>query len=168
MLDPSTQHLRLHTLFEDNLVVYTSASDCFSALSLNRLDGYILFLSLNTFETHSFELSRLSNVSLGIFYDDNIQVQPQISKTKYNIRFMFPESLLQDYLRHVVTLYYIRQAFIYRREGLEREADESSLAAIEQCRKFIIELEQQAGIIRGTQPEESHSNMTTTMEDLLV
>jgi hypothetical protein len=81
---------------------------------------------------------------------------------------MFPESLLRDYLRHVVTLYYTRQAFIYQREGLEREAEEHLLAASEQHHILRDELEQRAGIIRGREPEELHLDMTTTMDDLLV
>jgi hypothetical protein len=168
LLDPTIQHLRLQTLSEGSLLIYTSIDDCFDELASNRLNDYTLFLSLATFEVRSLELSRLSNVSLGIFYEDNDQSHPQISKRKYHIRFIFPRASLLDYLRHTIILNYTKQGHMYRLQGLEREADECFLAAREHCCNLADDLEQQSSAIRGREPEESPPNVIETMDDLVL
>ncbi len=155
LLDPMIQHSQLQTLFDGNLFVYTSIFDCFHELSSNRLKDYTLFLPFATFEVHSFELSRLSNVSLCIFYEDNDQPHPQISRTRYHIRFLFPKPRLLEHLRHVIILNHTKKAYMYRLQGLEREADENFLAASQQCRLFADDLEQQSSTINGSEPQDS-------------
>jgi hypothetical protein len=76
LLDPIEQHSHLHTLLEDNLLVYTSIYDCCNELTSNQLNDYTLFLSLVTFQVHLFELNWLSNVSFAIFNEDNDQSHP--------------------------------------------------------------------------------------------
>jgi hypothetical protein len=165
LLDSMEQDSHLSRLFQDNLLVYSSTYDCFHDLASNHLQDYILFLSLTDFEDHSFELERLSNVSLCIFYDDNDHSRPHLSKTKYHIRFIFPKACLLEYLRHAVILNYAKQAHIYRLEGLEREADEHYLAASHECHKLADELEQQSSTIGGREAEESLSYEREDMDD---
>jgi hypothetical protein len=165
LLDSMKQYSHLSTFFQDNLLVYSSIYDCFHDLASNHLQDYILFLSLTTFEVHSFELGRLSNVSLCIFYEDNDHTHPHISKTKYRIRFIFPKACLLEYLRHAVILNYAKQAHIYRVEGLEREADENYLAASRECHRLADELEQQSSTTGGREPEEVLSHDSEDMND---
>ncbi len=165
LLDSMKQYSHLSTLFQNNLLVYSSIYDCFHQLASNHLQDYILFLSLTTFEVHSFELGRLSNVSLCIFYEDNDHSHPHLSKTKYHIRFIFPKACLLEYLRHAVILNYAKQAHMYRLEGLEREADENYLAASHECHRLADELEQQSSTIGGREPEESLSHDGEDMND---
>lgn len=167
-LDPMIQYSHLHTLSEDNLFVYTSIRDCFHELATNRLTGYTLFLSLTIFEVHSYELSRLSNVSLGIFHKDNDQLYHQISKPKYRILFIFPEERLLEHLRYVVILNYASQAAKYRRKGLEDEADECVLAASQHCFKLADSLKQQANVQNGSEPTESIPLDNENAEDLVL
>ncbi|CAF1493194.1 unnamed protein product, partial [Adineta steineri] len=147
---PFKQHSYLQTRFQHNVLqVYSSIYDCFYQLTSNHHQQYILFLSLTSFELQSFELERLSNVSLCIFYEDDHQSHVHISKTKYHIRFIFPQACLLEYVRHAVILNYIKQAHQYRVEGLENEADENYLEASDQCRMLASDLEEQSGIING-------------------
>ncbi|CAF4003056.1 unnamed protein product [Adineta steineri] len=144
-LDPFKQHSHLQTQFQHNqLLVYSSIYDCFHQLTSNRHQQYILFLSLTSFELQSFELERLSNVSLCIFYEDDHQSHPHLSKTKYHIRFIFPQACLLEYIRHAIILNYIKQAHQYRVEGLEDEADENYLEASDHCRMLASDLEEQS------------------------
>ncbi|CAF4046115.1 unnamed protein product, partial [Adineta steineri] len=96
-----------------------------------------------------FELERLSNVSLRIFYEDDHQPNLHLSKTKYHIQFIFPQACLLEYVRHAIILNYIKQAHQYRVEGLENEADENYLEASDQCRMLASDLEEQSSIISG-------------------
>jgi hypothetical protein len=165
LLDSMKQYSHLSRLFEDNLLVYSSIYDCFHQLASNHQQDYILFLSLTNFEVHSFELGRLSNVSLCIFYDDNDHSHPHLSKTKYHIRFIFPKACLLEYLRHAVILNYAKQAHTYRLEGLEREADEHYLVASRECHRLADELEQQSSTTGGREAEESLSYDWEDMND---
>jgi hypothetical protein len=151
LLDSMTQHSHLSRSFEDNLLVYSSIHECVRQLGSNHLQDYILFLSLTDFEVHSLKLKRLSNVSLCIFYEGN---NPHICKTKYHIGSTFQKALLPEYLRHAVLLNYIKQAHMYRLEGLEREADENFLAASREYHRLADELEQQSSTAGGREPQE--------------
>ncbi|CAF1499999.1 unnamed protein product [Adineta steineri] len=77
------------------------------------------------------------------------QSHPHLSKTKYHVRFIFPQACLLEYVRHAIILNYIKQAHQYRVEGLENEADENYLEASDQCRMLASDLEEQSSIING-------------------
>jgi hypothetical protein len=57
-----------------------------------------------------------------------------------HIRLIFPEGCLFEHLRHDITLNYTAQAYMYRLQGLEDEADKFFLAASRQCRMLADEL----------------------------
>jgi len=168
LLDPIQQHSYLRVVFENNLLVYRSIYDCFHELTSNRHNDYTVFLSRSTFEVHSLELSRLSNVSLGIFYEDSDQSHPQISKIKYNIRFLFPKGRLFEHLRHAVILNYAKQAHTYRLQGLDDEADQYFLAASQQCRMLADELERQSTIAPGIETDDSGLHNSENADDLVL
>ncbi|CAF1209457.1 unnamed protein product [Adineta steineri] len=80
---------------------------------------------------------------------DDHQPNLHLSKTKYHVRFIFPQACLLEYVRHAIILNYIKQAHQYRVEGLENEADENYLEASDQCRMLASDLEEQSSIING-------------------
>jgi len=153
-LDPMLEYSHLRILLDDNLFVYTSVYDCFREFDSNHRIDYTLFLSFSIFEVHSYELGQLSNVSLGIFHEDNDQLHLQISKSKYHVRFIFPEARLLEHLRHAIMLNYASEGYRYRREGLTRESDECFHAASKQCLMLTNELEQQSSTLFGREAEE--------------
>ncbi|CAF0752646.1 unnamed protein product [Adineta steineri] len=91
-----------------------------------------------------------TNEPYGRYSDmDDHQSHVHLSKTKYHIRFIFPQACLLEYVRHAIILNYIKQAHQYRVEGLEDEADENYLEASDQCRMLASDLEEQSSIING-------------------